>query len=58
MKKKVYTYEVEVPVREIWVMHVQASNKKEAFLKAQDGDGEQICTISGTKKKVTRLLRK
>lgn len=55
-KKKVkqYVYEVGIPVSEIWVMEVVASNRKEAKEKARGPDAHQVCSLAGTRGYVRR----
>ncbi len=49
IKKKHY-YEVGIPVREIWVMLVEATSLKEARKKVTNGEFvSQICSLEGNK---------
>ena len=51
-KKRIKTYEVGIPVSEIWIFRVKATSKKEAFKKANwnSTEIEQIGSIAGKKK--------
>jgi hypothetical protein len=54
-KKRLYVYEVGVPVTETWVFSVVASNKREAFLKASLNEGaHQLFSLGGACKYVRR----
>lgn len=65
MPKQKYLYEVEVPAKEVWVFQVEATNAKEAYKFASENENfgadgllnnlTQICSTSGSKKKVVRL---
>ncbi|MFQ5788056.1 MAG: hypothetical protein ACE5H1_08750 [Thermodesulfobacteriota bacterium] len=47
--KKLYTYEIFVPVKETWVFEVQARSKQEALekYKIHHVDVEQKCSFGG-----------
>ena len=53
-KVKQYVYEVGIPIREIWVMEVVASNRKEAVEKCRGNEATQVCTLAGIKGFVRR----
>lgn len=57
-RKKLYLYEVGVPVTQLWVFRVTAKNRKSAyrFAKTGTGNSEQVCTLSG--RKYVKRLRK
>jgi len=49
-------YEVGIPVKEVWIFRVSAKNAKEAYEKVRNnGAGEQICSVAGTKKFVKEI---
>jgi hypothetical protein len=54
-KKKLYLYEVGIPVEEIWVMRVEAPNQKEARRLARGPTAEQVCSVAGSKSYVRRI---
>lgn len=47
-KKKLYVYEVGVPVEETWVIEVVAASEQEAKEKAASGQGVQLHSLSGS----------
>lgn len=59
MKKKLNLYEVHIPVQEIWVFEVVAENKKQAWERRSNPYySNQVCSLSGTQKKIKLLKRK
>ncbi len=58
-KKPVFRYEIVVPVREILIMEVYATSKKEALalIRSCDASVSQTCSIAGRRKFCRRFER-
>lgn len=46
MKKKMYIYEIDIPVSEYWVMEVEASSYKQALELVKKGGCDQIYSMA------------